>query len=262
MSGPTGMNQSSAVLSEASGGAASLSSPSISQSRPCPFLGSRKGQSTPFERPSKGNVCFAQSRMKFKYFRRVSVPYTAVSRKIQTDLCMGSFDDCSIHNEYSLQLTDKAASDFTSETGQLAGIEQTSTSHHPTQKRTRKKRASHGFSYHALSKRGKTTVQAGAAFTACIIAAMGLSLLMSARPSSFIEYIFMTVMRNDIKSFGMKHLGIKDKFGSSGGLVTGGNLRSLKTMSSSTQQKLKKSKAFKNMSRAQKERLRKQFSGK
>ena len=104
-------------------------------------------------------------------------------------------------------------------------------------------------------------MQVSTAFTACVIVAFGLFLFMASNPSSYVEYVFMTVMRNDIKAFGMKHLGIKDKFGSSGGLVTGGNLRSLKNMSAARKAKLKKSKAFKGMSRAQKERLRKQFRG-
>ncbi len=256
------MNQSGAVLPDASRSAASLSSPSISQSRPCPYLGSRKGQSTPFERPSKGNVCYAQSRMKYKYFRRVLVPYIALPRQKQSKLCLGSFDDCSIYNEKSLQPTDKTASDSSSLTGQLVGVAQADTKHHPSKKRIRKKRAPRVFSYKNLSRRWKTAVQAGAAFMACIITALGLSLFMSARPTSFVEYIFMTVMRNDIKAFGMKHLGVKDKFGSSGGLVTGGNLRTLKTMSSSVKRKLKQSGAFKKMTRSQKGRLKKQFKGK
>lgn len=262
MSNHAGMKQSGAVLSDASRGVASLSSPSISQSRPCPYLGSRKGQSTPFERPSKGNVCYAKSRMKYRFLRRVSVPYTAVSRQKQSKLCLGSFDDCSIYNEKSLQPTDITASGSSSLLGTPAGAGLPSTKRHSPKKRIRKKRASRVFSYKNLSKRRKNTVRTGAAFMACIITALGLSLLMSARPSSFLEYIFMTVMRNDIKAFGMKHLGVKDKFGSSGGMVTGGNLRSLGNMSSSKRQKLKRSSVFKKLTRAQKEKLRKQFKGK
>ena len=261
MSNPTGINQSGAVLSDGSRSVASLSLPSISQSRPCPYLGSRKGQSAPFNRPSKGNVCYAQNRIKYKYFRRVLVPYVALPRQKQSKLCLGSFDDCLIYHEKSLQPTNRTTSESPSLMGTPVGVVPPSAERHSSKKKTRKKRAPRVFSYKSLSRRGKTTVRAGAAFMACIITALGLSLFMSARPSSFIEYVFMTVMRNDIKAFGMKHLGVKDKFGSSGGLVTGGNLRTLKTMSSSSRQKLKKSRAFKGMSRAQKERLKKQLKG-
>ncbi|HJP14234.1 MAG TPA: hypothetical protein QF533_07815 [Nitrospinota bacterium] len=85
---------------------------------------------------------------------------------------------------------------------------------------------------------------------------------MADKPSSYVEYIFMTVMRNDIKAFGMKHLGVKDKFGTSGGMITGGNLRSMKNMSESAKKKLKQSGAFKGLTKTQKARLIKQFKSK
>ena len=51
------------------------------------------------------------------------------------------------------------------------------------------------------------------------------------------------------------------KFGTSAGLVTGGNLRSLKNMSDSTKKRLKQSRAFQGLSRAERDRLRRQFRG-
>ena len=93
---------------------------------------------------------------------------------------------------------------------------------------------------------------------ACAIAALGLYLFLSANPSSFIDYILTTIVRNDIKAFGMRHKGIEDKSTVSG-IVTGGNLRTLKTLSKTNKEKLKKSATVKNMSRAQKERLKKQL---
>ena len=104
-------------------------------------------------------------------------------------------------------------------------------------------------------------VQVSAAFTLTVAIAFGYFLFMASNPSSYVEYLFMTIMQNDIKAFGMKHLGIKDKFGTSAGLVTGGDLRSLKNMPSSTQKRLKQSKASQGLSRAEKDRLRRQFRG-
>ncbi len=92
----------------------------------------------------------------------------------------------------------------------------------------------------------------------CAVAALGLSLFLSANPSSFVDYILTTIVRNDIKAFGMKHKGVEDKSTVSG-LVTGGNLRSMKTLSKTNKTKLKSSAAVKNLSQAQKERLKKQF---
>lgn len=100
----------------------------------------------------------------------------------------------------------------------------------------------------------------GAVFMMCAMAALGLSLFLSTNPSSFIDYILTTIVRNDIKAFGLRHKGLKDKSTASG-LITGGNLRTLKTLSKSNREKLKNSTVLKNMSRDQKERLRKQFGG-
>ena len=92
----------------------------------------------------------------------------------------------------------------------------------------------------------------------CAMTALGLSLFLSTNPSSFVDYLFTTIVRNDIKAFELKHRGLKDKSTISG-LITGGNLRSAKTLSKMDKAKLKNSAAIKNLSRAQKERLRKQF---
>ena len=95
----------------------------------------------------------------------------------------------------------------------------------------------------------------------CAVVAFGLFLFLASNPASFIEYVQMTIIKNEIKAFGMRHLGKKGDRGKSAGLVTGGQMRALKTMSESAKQKLKRSSAFKGMSKAQIDRLRKQFRG-
>ena len=95
----------------------------------------------------------------------------------------------------------------------------------------------------------------------CAVTARALSLFLSTNPSSFFDYVVATIVRNDIKAFGMKHKGVEDKSNVSG-IVTGGNLRTLKTLSKTNKAKLKNSAAVKNLSQAQKERLKRQFSGK
>ena len=132
---------------------------------------------------------------------------------------------------------------------------------HSSKSRRKSKRFSARLTYSGLSRRWKMAVQVSAAFTLTVAIAFGFFLFMASNPSSYVEYLFMTIMQNDIKAFGMKHLGIKDKFGTSAGLVTGGDLRSLKNMSSSTQKRLKQSKASQGLSRAEKDRLRRQFRG-
>ena len=104
-SAPAGMARANHEIKDKEAGMAqsstSLSMPSISASRPCPYLGSRKNPGISFDRPSRGNICFGKERGKLKLFRRVNVPYTAVSRSKQADLCLGSFSDCPIFIEKS-----------------------------------------------------------------------------------------------------------------------------------------------------------------
>ena len=240
---------------------ASLSSPSASPSRPCPYLGSRKGQSTPFDRPSRENVCYAKERTKFKKLRRIRVPYTAMPRSRQADLCLGSFPECSLFQEKFQSMADEASLKA-KQSGESPAPAADRDSKHRSRKKRRKSRTSLFILYARLSKGWKTAVQMGAALVICTITAFGLFLFMADKPSSYVEYIFMTVMRNDIKAFGMKHLGVKDKFGTSGGMITGGNLRSMKNMSESAKRKLKQSGAFKGLTKTQKARLRKQFKSK
>ena len=104
-SAPAGMARANHEIKDKESGIAqsstSLSMPSISASRPCPYLGFRKNPGISFDRPSRGNICFGKERVKLKLFRRVNVPYTAVSRSKQADLCLGSFSDCPIFIEKS-----------------------------------------------------------------------------------------------------------------------------------------------------------------
>lgn len=94
----------------------------------------------------------------------------------------------------------------------------------------------------------------------CAVIALTLLALLSAKPSSFLDFIVTTVVQNDIKAFGMKHRDVTDRPNLSG-MITGGNLRSLQNLSNSTKEKLKNSSIGKSLSQAQKNRLRKQFGG-
>jgi hypothetical protein len=238
----------------------SLSMPSISASRPCPYLGSRKNPGISFDRPSRGNICFGKERVKLKLFRRVNVPYTAISRSKQADLCLGSFSDCPIFIENSEKKS--AGLDRPSQPRRIVQDPSGEKNRRSSKSRRKNKRFSARLAYSGLSRRWKMAVQVSAAFTLTVAIEFGFFLFMASNPSSYVEYLFMTIMRNDIKAFGMKHLGIKDKFGTSAGLVTGGNLRSLKNMSDSTKKRLKQSRAFQGLSRAERDRLRRQFRGK
>ena len=199
----------------------------------CPHLGSRRGPGVHTGRPSRRNVCHVQERVKTKGFRKVTVPYSPVPRDMQAKVCMGTFTACTAFREH-------------------AGEE--GSQNHP-----RRGRGEARSARQRAAKRWQLATQLGAAFMVCAVLAFGLFLFLASNPAAFIEYIQMTIVKNEIKSFGMRHLG-KDR-GKSAGLVTGGQMRALKNMSESAKKKLKKSSAFKGMSRAQKERLRKQFRG-
>ncbi len=208
----------------------------------CPHLGSRKDPGDPTGRPSRRNVCHVQERVKTKGFRRVTVPYSPVPREKQAKFCMGTFTACAAFRKHS---------------GEAAGLagEEGSQSH------PRRGRGVGRSSRRGISKRWQPIVQFGAAFMVCAVVAFGLFLFLASNPASFIEYIQMTIIKNEIKAFGMRNLGKKGDRAKSAGLVTGGQMRSMKTMSEATKQKLKRSGAFKGMSKAQKDRLRKQFRG-
>ncbi len=179
-------------------------------------------------------------------------------RSRQADLCLGSFQECPLYQEKFQSMADEASLKAR-QSGESPAPASDRDSKHRSRKKRRKSRTSLFILYTRLSKGWKTAVQMGAALMVCAITAFGLFLFMAAKPSSYVDYMFMTIMRNDIKSFGMKHLGIKDKFGTSGGMITGGNLRSMQKMSESAKRKLKQSGAFRGLTRAQKAKLRRQF---
>lgn len=239
----------------------SIPSHSVSEGRPCPFLGVREWSTTPHPRPSRDNVCYGQPRTRRKGLRKVQTPYSPLSRKKQSSICLKLFSECSYYQAAST----KASVEYESKKPpRKSGAGQKIGAIAPGSSGKRKRKRSHSSSnpsHRTYSKRWRTAIQMGVVFMMCAVAALGLSMFLSTNPTSFFDYVVATIVRNDIKAFGMKHKGLKDR-STVGGLVTGGNLRSAKTFSKSEKKKLKNSAVVKNLSRAQKERLRKQFGGK
>ncbi len=196
----------------------------------CPHLGSRKDPGDPTGRPSRRNVCHVQERVKTKGIRRVIVPYSPVSQEKQAMLCLGKFTTCAAFRKHS------------GDTAGLAGEEE-------SQSHSRRGRGEDRSARQRAAKRWQLATQLGAALMVCAVLAFGLFLFLASNPASFIEYLQMTIIKNEIKAFGMRHLGVKGKFGKSAGLVTGGQMRSMKTMSEATNQKLMRSGAFKGLSK-------------
>lgn len=242
----------------------SVSIQSVSEGRPCPFLGIREWSTTPHPRPSRDNVCYGQPRKQRKGFRKIRTPYSPVSRERQSATCLKSFSECSYYQTASSKAAEENEAKKTSRNSDSSGASRQAKSIIPSSTRKRKHKHPHSSSppsRRPLSKRWRAAIQMGVVFMVCAISALALSLFLSTNPSSFFDYVVATIVRNDIKAFGMKHKGVKDR-STVGGLATGGNLRSGDTLSKTDKRKLKNSAAVRNLSQAQKERLKKQFGGK
>jgi hypothetical protein len=209
----------------------------------CPYLGNKEWANTPEARPSRKNVCYAQSRTRKKGFRKITVSCSSVSRKKQASTCLRSYSDCPYYQSASSEPSeDKAAlhSFRHEDSAQPDPVTKPTTSRNRGRHISKLANSSKRRSHRTLSKKGRTAIQLGAVILASGIVAMGLSVLLSANPASFVEYLFQTVLLNDIKAFGLKHKDTKDRL-SVGGMVTGGNLRSKKILSKSDKKRLKNS---------------------
>jgi hypothetical protein len=213
--------------------AGSISIQSASDGRPCPFLGCREWATSPQTRPSRDNVCFGRPRTRRKGFRKVQSLYSSISREKQADTCLKSFVDCSYYQTASSKNFEKNESKKSVPglgVGRPAQKTASKTSGINTKRKRKRSGTQNKSSRPLLPKRWRSAIQMGAVFMICAMAALGLSLFLSTNPSSFVDYIFTTIVRNDIKAFGLKYRGLKDK-STVGGLVPGGNIRSVKSLS-------------------------------
>ncbi|MEE9274131.1 MAG: hypothetical protein V3V62_02340 [bacterium] len=227
-------------------------------SNPCPFLSSTEGPGMPFDRPTRGNACYAQKRKIRKGIRRVTKPFTPVSRAKQGEVCLGGFTEC----PHFLRASKEAEEEKASRPRPAArppggrGKGKKGSSH----RRRRWGKPPGRVAALLRSKRLRPVVQLGSIFLATLGVSVALYIVLAANPSSWPNYVFMTIVRNNIKSFASKAGLSAEKF-KSAGLPTGGGIKKLRKMSKSQLKKLKSSSKFKGLSAAQKAKLRKRFKG-
>lgn len=231
---------------------------SLSGARPCPFLGSVEGRDMPFDQPSRRNACYAVKGRKRKGLRSVPVRFVAVHRAHQAEYCFGDFSRCAqYHKAQENSETPERAEDSSrprKRPPRAAGKPDPAA---PGKKRRRKEPSQSRLSLFLRSKRVRKSALVGAATSICFLLAFGLYALIAAEPSRWVEFVFNTIVMNDIKSFGIRQAGIKDKSKVSG--IAGGNLRAMKGLSKAKLKSLKKSGLGKKLTKAQKAKLRKQF---
>lgn len=214
----------------------------------CPYLGSTDGPGLPFDRPSRRNVCCAQSVRRRKGLRLTRTPYAHLPRAQQAEFCLGPYTRC-VHFERKNHAPDGASSERR-------------TTH--TRSRNHRRHAPKTGKLHRnllarlRAPRFRNLRRAAAIGVASVASALALTLFFSAQPSKWVEYVYFTILRNDIKAFGLSHRGQEDK-AHSAGLVTGGNLRALKNLSGSQVERLKESGLGRGLTDAQKAKLRQKF---
>ena len=239
----------------------SVSIQSASEGRPCPYLGCREWPTSPHARPSRDNVCYVRPGTRKKGIRKTRVPYSPVSREKQSTTCLKSFFDCPYYQKASSEAPEHNESKKSSPEFTAAGPAQKPGSKIPRESRKKKRkraRSRNKSPYNSLPRRWRSAVQIGGAFVACAIAALGLYLFLSANPSSFIDYIFTTIARNDFRAFVAKYRKTRDRPAASD-MAKGRNPRALKKLSKSEKDKLKNSAVVKRLSQAQKERIKRQL---
>lgn len=225
-------------------------SATLGAGRPCTYLGSQDGKGLANNQPSRMNMCFAQPRREWKGLRRITVPYSRVTRERQGETCFAAFNQCPFY--------------------QQAVKEEEERNHHPPRAEAAQARPSAPAPQHRkkrgrpssrnpgpMSARARSMVQYAAIAAVTMICALVITLVISAEPSRLFDFVFEYIALQDIKSVGSAESGA-DK-SSASGMVTGGNLKAMQNMSADQKDKLKNSAAFKSMSEADKAKLKEKY---
>ncbi|MBI1725074.1 MAG: hypothetical protein HYR52_05510 [Candidatus Tectomicrobia bacterium] len=215
---------------------------SLGSGRPCPFLGSQDGAGLANNSPSRMNMCHAHSRKEWKGMRRVTIPYSRVTREKQAEVCFAAFNQCPYHRQASQELAEKHHAPR-AEAGHAG----------PRQKKRRPARRNSA----PMSGRARAIVRYGGLGLGALACAFIVSLVISAEPGRMFDFVFEVIAFQDIKAMGVGHKGLDKRDVS--GLVTGGDLKAMQHMSGAQKDKLKSSAQFKNLSEADKQKLKEKY---
>lgn len=222
---------------------------SLGSGRPCPFLGSQDGAGLANNSPSRMNMCHAHSRKEWQGMRRVTIPYSRVTREKQAEVCFAAFNQCPYHRQASQELAEKHHAPRAEAAHAEAGHAG------PRQKKRRPARRNSA----PMSGRARAIVQYGGLGLGALVCALIVSLVISAEPGRMFEFVFEVIAFQDVKAMGLGHKGLDKRDVS--GLVTGGDLRAseLKDLTGAQKDKLKSSAQFKNLSEADKQKLKEKY---
>ena len=218
----------------------------LAAGRPCPFLGSQDGPGLANNSPSRMNVCHAHPRKEWRGLRRITIPYSRLTKERQAETCFAAFNQCPYHQ--------RASKDGEAHPAPRPAQAAAAPAAHPPK---HKKRRSSGRAQGPMSKRTRALLQYAGLGLATALLAFIISAVISAEPGRMFAFVFDYIALQDIKSMGLADKGADPS--QTGGVVTGGNLKAMQNLSAAQKDKLKNSSQFKNLSEADKQKLKEKY---
>ncbi len=212
---------------------------SLSGGQPCPYLGSLDREH-PYGHPSQHNICRGQTSTKRRGFRKITVGFVKLDRKLQKELCLAEFSGCA---HFQKKLKEPPAPVKT----QIA----------PAHKKRHPRRHYSRSNDRFKTTKWDTAKQLGAISAVAILIAFVASFVLGGGPGKFIEAITFSYIQSQAKDLGLSKRDL-DKIKASG-VLSGGGAPSMKGLSASQKTKLKKK--FGGLSASQKAKLKKKFGG-